>query len=85
MKMENYLLPHMSHPTTFLRPRPLLEAVVENFVFPFSLLVDASSIHRSLFKNYVCFASILPWPSLWLATEAIITPFCLSLSIEFHI
>lgn len=84
MKTENYFLPHMGHAATFLRPRPLLAVVVANFVSPLSLHVDASSIQRSPFEDYVCYASVLPEPILWLATEAAITPFPLSLSVEFH-
>ena len=74
----------MGHAAAFPRSRPLLAAVIANFVFPLSLHVGASSIHHSLFEDYVCFASVLPWPLMWLATEAATAPFPLSLSIEFH-
>lgn len=84
MNLENYILPYMGHVVAFLRPHPLLAAVVANFVFPLSLHVDASSIQCSLFEDYVCFALVLPWPLLWLATEAAIAPLPLSLSIKFH-
>ena len=84
MKMENYFLPHMGHAAAFPRPRPLLAAVIANFVFPLSLHVGASSIHHSLFEDYVCFASVLPWPLLWLATKAAITSFSLFLYVEFY-
>ena len=84
MKMENYFLPHMGYVVAFSRPRPLLVAVVANYVSPLSLHVDASLIQRSLFEYYVCFTSILPGPLLWIATEAAITPFPLSLSIDIH-
>lgn len=70
MKMENYFLPRMGHAAAFPSPHPLLAAVIAKFVFPLSLHVGASSIHHSLFEDYVCFASVLPWPFLWLATEA---------------
>jgi len=84
MKMENYFLPHMGYAAAFLRRRPFLATIVANFVFPISLHVGASSIHRSLFEDCVCFASVLPWPLLWHATNAAIAPFPLSLSVEFH-
>lgn len=84
MKMENYFLPRMGHTAAFLRPRPLLAAVIANFVFPLSLHVGTYSIHHSLFEDYVCFASCLPWPFLWLATEVATASLPLSLSVEFH-
>jgi hypothetical protein len=74
----------MGHAATFPRHRPLLATIIANFVFPLSLHVGTSSIHHSLFEDYVCFASVLPWPFLWLATEATTAPFPLSLSVEFH-
>ena len=84
MNLENYFLPHMGHATVFPRPRPLLATVIENYVFPLSLHVDASSIQCYLFEDFGFFASFLPRPLLWLVTEATITPFPLSLSVEFH-
>ena len=84
MKMENYFLPHMGLAASFPRPRPLLTAVIENFVFPLSLHVEASSIQHYLFEDFGCCASVLPGPPPWLATKVAITPFPLSLSIEFH-
>lgn len=84
MKMENYLLPHMGLVAAFPRPQPLLVVVITNFAFPISLHVDTSSIHHFLFQDFVFFASIPPWPLLWLATEVVITPSPLSLSVEFH-
>ena len=74
----------MGHVVAFPRPHPFLAAIVANFDSPLSLHVDASSIHHSLFEDYVCFASVLPWTLLWLATKATITPFPLSLSVEFQ-
>ena len=74
----------MGHAAAFPRPHPLLAAIVANYVFPLSLHVEASSIWRSLFEDYVCCASVLPGPLSWLAIEAKITPFPSSLSIEFH-
>ena len=84
MKMKNYFLPHMGHAATFPRPRPLLAAVVANFVSRLSLHVAASSIQRSLFEDFGCYASVLLGPLSWLATKAAIAPFPLSLSVEFH-
>jgi len=84
MKMENYFLAHMGHAIAFPRPHPLLAAVVENYVSPLSLHVEASSIQHSLFEDYVCCALVFLGPLLWLATEVAITPFPLSLSVEFH-
>lgn len=84
MNLENYILPHMGHAATFPRPRSLLAAVIENYASPLSLHVDTTSIQHSLFEYYVCGASVLPGPLLWLATYATIAPFPLSLSVEFH-
>lgn len=84
MNSENYILPHMGHAATFPRPRPLLAAIVENYAFPLSLHVNASSIQCSLFEDFGCFASVLLGPLTWLATKAAIAPFPPSLSIEFH-
>jgi len=84
MNMENYFLPHMGHAAAFPRPRPLLAIVVANFFFPLSLHVGTSSTHHSMFEDYAYFASVPPWPLLWLATKDIIAPFPLSLSVEFH-
>ena len=84
MKMENYFLPHMGHDASFPRPRPLLAVVVATYVFLVSLHVGTSSIRRSLFKGFGCCASVLPGLLLWLATEAAIAPFPLSLFVEFH-
>lgn len=84
MNLENYFLPHMGHAVTFPRPCPLLVAVVENYVSPLSLHVEASSIQHSLFEDSFCCALVLPGPLLWLVTEVAIAPFPRSLSIEFH-
>ena len=53
MNSKNYILPHMGHAVDFPRPHPLLAVVVENYVSPLSLHVDASSIQRSLFEDLV--------------------------------
>ena len=82
--MENYFLPHIGHVVAFPRPHPLLAPILANYVFPLSLHVDPSSIQCSLFQDYVCCASVLPGPLPWLATKAVVTPFPLSLSVEFH-
>ena len=74
----------MSHAAAFPRPRPLLATIVANFVSPLSRHVDSSSIQCSVFEYYVCYALVLPGPLPWLATEATITPFPQSLSVEFH-
>ena len=84
MKMESYILPHMGNATTFPRSCPLLAAVIEKYVSYLSLHVEASLIQCSLFEDYVCCASVLLWPLPWLATEAAITPFPVSLFVEFH-
>jgi len=81
MKMENYFLPHMGHVAAFPRPHPLLEIVVPDYVYPLFLHVDASSVQHSLFEDYVCCASVLAGPLLWLATKVAIAPFPLSLSV----
>ena len=75
----------MGHAVAFPRPRPLLTAVIANYVSPLSLHVDdAYSIQHSMFEDYVCYASVLPGHLPWLATEVAIAPFPLSLSVEFH-
>ena len=56
MNLENYILPHMGHATDFRRPRPLLANVVENYVSPLSLHVEASSIQCYLFEDSSCCA-----------------------------
>jgi len=84
MMMENYLLPHVGLTIAFRRPPPLLATILAKFLSPLSLHADTSSMHLSQFEDYVCFASVPPWPLLWLATEDAITPFPLSLSVEFH-
>ena len=68
--MENYFLPHMGLAVAFTRPPPLLAAIVAKFFFPLSLHVSASSIHHSLFEDYVCFASVLLGPLSWLANSS---------------
>ena len=49
----------MGHAIDFPRPHPFLAAIIANFVSPLSLHVDASSIQRSLFEDYVCCTSVL--------------------------
>lgn len=84
MKMENYFLPHMGHTAALPRPHSLLAVVVAIYVSPLSLHVEVSSIQRSLFEDSVCCALVLPGPLPWHATKVTITPFPLSLSVEFH-
>ena len=84
MKMENYFLPHMGLATTFPRPFPFLTVLVANSSSPLVVHVDASSIHHSLFEDYVCLASVLSWLLLWLSIEAIIPPCPLFFSVEFY-
>jgi len=74
----------MGYAATFPKPYPLLVAIVANSIFHLSLHVGAYSIDHYLFEYYVCFASVLPWPLLCLVTKVSITPFPLSLSVEFH-
>ena len=56
MKMENSFLPHICHDANFPRPRPLLAAVIENYVFLLSPHVKASSIQHSMFEDFGCCA-----------------------------
>ena len=84
MNSKNCFLTHMGRAAPFPRPRPLLATVVENYAAPLSLHVEASSIECYLYEDFGCYASVLLGPLPWFATEAAITPFPLSLSIEFH-
>lgn len=85
MNMDNYFLPHMGLTVAFPRSRPFLAAVVAKSTYPPSLHVDVYSIHHSRFEDYVCFASILSWPLLWLSSEVVTAPFPLFIYVEFHI
>ena len=84
MKMENYFLPHMGHVAVFPTPLPLPTTVVSNYISPLSVHVEEYLIQHYLFKDFGCCASVLTGPLPWLAIEAAITPFPLSLSVEFH-
>lgn len=79
MNLENYILPHIGHATTFPRPHPLLATLIENYASPLSLHVEASLIQHSLFEDFAFCASVLPGPLPRLATKAAITSFPLSL------
>lgn len=75
----NYFLPHGGHAAAFPRPCPYLAVGVATFVSPLSLSVEASLIQHDLLEGFGHCASIILGPHLWLAIEAAIATYPLSL------